>query len=376
MRFKRPKELQKNDQTKKIRLNPTALITLPLPFKIQRTFTQLTAPFLFQRTLQYVGAVFILKLKKPYSVEVTATPPYSFELTLYKPAGWWWSTPDEVFENGICWTVTRFQGELVGLKLQSTGTLQKPRITCTFYSRNKLDDSEKQGITRMVKRALKVEENLTEFYKLSQKDNILRGVVEDLYGMHTVGWPELFPALILAVTLQMAPMKRSNQMMDLLIKNFGEQATFDGKAIKYWPSVETITALSVEELKAKAKLGYRAANLIAIAEALKHGFPTMDELWAMAPEEAKKQLLTLRGIGDYSAELVMPRMGFPLDVWSAKIFHVLFFGSTPEKPREAIPALRKVAEERWGDWRGYAFVYVLNDLPKLSKRIGFDLTQF
>jgi hypothetical protein len=54
--------------------------------------------------------------------------------------------------------------------------------------------------------------------------------------MHTIGWPELFSALILAVSLQMAPMKRSNQMMDLLMENFGDEATFDRKTICYWPS--------------------------------------------------------------------------------------------------------------------------------------------
>ena len=102
----------------------------------------------------------------------------------------------------------------------------------------------------------------------------------------------------------------------------------------------------------------------------------MDELSAMDPQEAKKKLLTLRGIGDYSAELVMPKMGFPLDVWSAKIFHVLFFGKEPQNPREAIPDLKKIAEQRWGNWRGYAFVYILNDLAKLSKRVGTDLTKF
>jgi DNA-3-methyladenine glycosylase II len=317
-----------------------------------------------------------VNLKEAFSVELEAVPPYSFELTVHKPAGWWWSTPEESFENDTYWTLTRFNGELLGLKLRSTGTLRKPRIHCNTFSKAKMSDLEKIGIKRMVKRALKTEENLTEFYKLAQKDEFLRDVVKDLYGMHTVGWPELFPALILAVTLQMAPMKRSNQMMDLLIENFGDYACFDGKTMHYWPSAETISASSVEELKTKAKLGYRAANLITIAKALQNGFPTMDELWAMEPEEAKKQLLTLRGVGDYSAELVMPRMGFPLDVWSAKIFHVLFFGKEPENPREAIPALKKVAEGRWGDWRGYAFVYVLNDLPKLSNRIGVDLTQF
>ena len=125
--------------------------------------------------------------------------------------------------------------------------------------------------------------------------------------MHTVGWPELFPALILAVTLQMAPMKRSNQMMDLLTAKYGDQANFDGKTLRYWPSAETIASKSAQELKVEAKLGYRAQNLIEIAKTLTQGFPTMDELYAMEPEEAKKKLLTLRGIGDYSAELVMPK---------------------------------------------------------------------
>lgn len=113
----------------------------------------------------------------------------------------------------------------------------------------------------MLKRALKAEEDLPDFYKLGKKDDILAGVVEDLYGKHTIGWPELFPALILAVSLQMAPVKRSNQMMDLLMANFGDQASFDGKTIRYWPSAKTIANLPVEELKDKAKLGYRAKTL-------------------------------------------------------------------------------------------------------------------
>jgi len=69
-------------------------------------------------------------------------------------------------------------------------------------------------------------------------------------------------------------------------------------------------------------------------------------------------------------------MGFPLDVWSAKIVHILFFGKESDSPREAITALKEIGEKRWGKCRGYAFVCVLNDLPKISKRIGVDLTQF
>jgi DNA-3-methyladenine glycosylase II len=315
-------------------------------------------------------------LREAFQAEFTPIPPYSFELTMRKPAGWWWSTPDEIYEVGTCWTATRFRGELVGLKLWSTGTVQKPKIQCRVYCKGSFDDAGRQGITRMVTRALKTDEDLNDFYRLAAKDDILRDLVQDLYGMHTVGWPELFPALILAVTLQMAPWKRSDQMMTALLRNFGDTVCFDGKTMGYWPSPKTIAKCSVEELMAKAKLGYRAKNLKAIAEELNCGFPTLEELAAMAPDDAKKKLLSLRGIGDYSAELVMPRMGFPLDVWSAKIFSILFGGKKPDNPRDAIPELRKQAEARWDGWMGHAFVYVLNDLPELSKRMGVDFTKF
>jgi DNA-3-methyladenine glycosylase II len=324
--------------------------------------------------LKYAGAIAVLNLKETHSFKLEVVPPYSFELTVHKPAGWWWSTPAEVFEDATCWTATRFRNLLIGLRLESTGTLQKPRVQCTVFSKAELSHLMKQDITRLIKRALRAEEDLTEFYKLAEKDNILSAVVKDLYGMRTVAWPELFPALILAVTLQMAPLKRSNQMMDLLIEHFGNEARFDGKTIRYWPSPEKITATTTDALKAKAKLGYRAANLVSIAKTLKQGFPSMDDLWEMGPEEAKERLLTLRGIGDYSADIVVPGMGFPLDVWSAKIFHILFFGREPENPRETIQILKTTAEKRWGRWRGYAFVYILNDLPRISEKAGFDLT--
>ncbi len=239
-----------------------------------------------------------------------------------------------------------------------------------------MDAAEKEYVSRTIERALGVKEDIREFYAMACKDEILRQTVEDLKGMRTVAWPELFPALILAVTLQMASMKRSNQMMDTLIKHFGEHLKFDGKTVTHWPSPKKIAGLSVSELKEKAKLGYRALNLKCIAETIEKGFPSSEQLATMPSDEAKKQLMTLRGIGDYSSEIVMPGMRFPLDVWSAKIFGVLFHQKVPEQPREAIVELKKVAEERWGRWMGHAFVYVLNDLPSISKRIGDDLTRF
>ena len=318
----------------------------------------------------------MVKLTNSFAFKIEPIPPYNFELTVHKPAGWWWSTPDEKFENNTLWTATRLRDELVGLKLQISEGLKEPQIQCKLFSNKPLRDTQKKDLSLTLQRALRTKENLTEFYTLANNDAILKQTTQDLWGMHSVGWPELFPALILAVTLQMAPMKRSNQMMEMLLQKFGDETAFDGKTILYWPSTRTIATTPPEELKQKAKLGYRAKNLAAIAKSLEEGFPTMNELADMDSTEAKKKLMMLRGVGDYSAELVMPEMGVPLDVWSAKIFSVLFSGEIPSDPRKSIPALKKTAEKRWGKWAGYAFVYILNDLQRLSHRIGFDLTRF
>lgn len=311
-----------------------------------------------------------------HSFELRGIPPYSFELTVKKPAGWWWSTPDEVYEDGTLWTAIRFNGGLIGVKLANRGTLNSPRIGCAVYADTPLSDVEDEDLERLLARSLRVDEDLRQFYEMAAQDGVLAQVVDELRGMRTLSWPDLFPALILAVTLQMAPLARSSQMMELLRTQYGEDATFDGRRIRYWPSPKRIANTPVEELMLRTKLGYRAKNLRSIAETLEGGFPSAEELSTLGAEDARERLMELRGIGPYAASIVVGERGFSLDVWSSKIFGVLLVGEEPEDPRGAIPELTRLATERWGRWTSHAFVYVLNDLENISRRIGVDLTKF
>lgn len=86
---------------------------------------------------------------------------------------------------------------------------------------------------------LSLKEDIRQFYALAEHDLLVKSLVEDLYGMRRTQRPDIFPMLVLAVTLQMASIRRSDQMMNLLIKEYGEKITFDGKEVSYWPSPET-----------------------------------------------------------------------------------------------------------------------------------------
>jgi 3-methyladenine DNA glycosylase/8-oxoguanine DNA glycosylase len=307
-------------------------------------------------------------------LRLQATAPYDFVLTVHKPAGWSLLTPFETFSNRTLWTAMRnSSGKLFGLKLKSTGTVEKPEIFCEAYSREKLEAGERDELQKTVNWMLNLKEDIRQFYALASHDRLVKVLVKDLYGMRSTKQPDIFARLILAVTLQMAPIARSNQMMNLLIKEYGERIRFDEKEVLYWPSAEKIAETGVRELKEKCKLGYRAKTLRGIAQAVQRGFPPVQELENMPADEAKTKLMQLKGIGEYSADIVSPHPGFALDVWSARIFNMLIFGEEAESPRDAIPRLREAAEERWGPWRGYVFLYVLHDLKNLSSKFKLNL---
>jgi len=306
--------------------------------------------------------------------ELEAVPPYSFELTVHKPAGWSWLIRNEVYKNGTIWSAIRlYSGKPVGLKLRSMGTVHEPRVRCEAFTRQELINEEKIELQERIGKKLSADEDIREFYSLAQRDPVLHEVVKDLYGMRDTPSADVFSGAILAVTLQMAPWKRSMQMMESLLETYGERIAFDSQVINLWPTPEKLAIVEVEELQKKCKLGYRAQNLQSIAQTLTIGFPTLEDLEQMSTEGAKKKLMELRGIGGYSAEIISPHRGFPLDVWSTQIFHRLLFAETPEDPRAAISKVRRRAEERWGEWSGYAFIYVLNDLNNLSRKLKLKL---
>jgi len=302
----------------------------------------------------------------------TPQPPYAFALTVHKPAGWHWLTPGEIWDDKArtLLTALRLEGGLaVGLKTWSTGTVARPRVIVETFAARALAASERRELRLTLARALDVEANLAGFYRLAARDAVLRRIARPLYGMHEGYWAGLWPLLLLAVTLQMAPIKRSMAMLHALLERYGQRLRFEGHTVRLWPTTARIASAPLRELKARCKLGYRAKVLKRIARQLRAGFPSLAELKQMSPEQALAKLQELYGVGAYSAAMVTPHVSFPLDVWSVQIFAHLLGIRIPKRrdPREFIPRVERAAARRWGRWRGLALVYVLNALDRLGE---------
>lgn len=316
----------------------------------------------------------MVKLSHSFEYEIEPIPPYNFELTVRKPAGWPLFTPFEVYEKGIVWTATHLGGVLVGIKLTSSGTTEQPGINAELFLKKEPKTEQLIKIKQSLVHDLGADGELAEFYKLARSDSILKLVIEDLYGMHSTSSSTIFPDALLAILLQMTTFKRSDEMMSCLITKYGEVAQFDGQEVRVWPLPKAIAKHDATELAKACNLGYRAKFVAYLARKLEsEKFPTTEELEKLTTEEAKGRLLELPGIGDYSADIINPHGGFPIDAWSVDVFGKLFYGEEPKDRRKAIDGVKKEGLRRWGEWSWMAFFYVVQDLDNLSRKLNIEL---
>jgi DNA-3-methyladenine glycosylase II len=302
-------------------------------------------------------------LKDETHFTLTIPEPFNFQLTVAKPAGWNWSTLNETFDNGIFRSGIYLNARPTGLKMSAS----QNRVEVTAYSELTLSGGEISSLKSIVLSGLGAGEDLPAFYEFARDDRILAATVKDLYGMRIGTLDDVFGWVILAILLQMAPLSRSKQMMAAILDNYGRKIIFDGQELVLWPGPEDIDGIGEDELKNRAKLGYRAKRLILAAQFLKDHPVSLMELSALSDDEALKRLMDIPGIGKYSAGIIYGRTAVPIDSWSVVVMSELILGQTPQNPRQDIDTIISKLTERWGKWSFFAFVYIANDLENLAK---------
>ncbi len=289
--------------------------------------------------------------------------PFDFSLTVAKPAGWHWATPGETFGDGILWSGVRIGDDPVGLKMHAG----RKGVEVQAFSTKALDREVLSDLEEQVGSGLGAGEDLAGFYRFAKDDPILSTTVDDLYGMRAGVFDDIFGDTILAILLQMAPMARSNQMMEAVLDLYGTTIGFDGKEVTLWPRAEEIALVDPADLREKAKLGYRADRLVHAAHYLAGNPLSQRDLSGLPRDEAVKKVTAIPGVGPYSAGIILGGSSLPVDAWSVMFLSELFLGETPENPRKDIPGVVSELSTRWGKWSWLAFLYVANDLPNLAK---------
>lgn len=142
---------------------------------------------------------------------------------------------------------------------------------------------------------------------------------------------EPFEALISFIISQNNNIKRIEGIVKRLCENFGEK----NEAGEYaFPTAETLAGLSPEELS-PIRAGFRHRYIIDAAKKVFSGEVNLEGCREKSFEEAKKELMTIVGVGEKVADCVLlyglhKVNAFPMDVWMKRAMKKLFPDVNPE----------------------------------------------
>jgi N-glycosylase/DNA lyase len=156
---------------------------------------------------------------------------------------------------------------------------------------------------------------------------------------------------------------RIQRIVDRLSDEFGERSRLPNGRPGF-PAAEALADVSIDRLY-ECGTGFRARALSEAAHAMANGELDEAHLRSAPLDEARARLVSLYGVGDKVAGCILlyglARFeAFPVDVWIKREMEHLYFDA-----REVAPAtIRDFAQERFGEWAGYAQVYLFHGARK------------
>lgn len=190
-----------------------------------------------------------MKLKKIATLELETKKPFNFKFTVWKPSHF--PSRLEVFDNkrGICYRTILLGKKPLGLKLSK---LEQTGIRANIYSNTALNKEEKQELIYRLRQSYGLDEILTKFYAITRKDPLIKKSVASMKGMRNSCPHTLFEILCISLVLQNTNVKRSQNMLNFLLENYGQKIEFDNQKMYSFFTPEKIAKVSEQELEKKA----------------------------------------------------------------------------------------------------------------------------
>lgn len=203
------------------------------------------------------------------------------------------------------------------------------------------------------------------FYQVAKEDSILKDLVTRYYGLRIVGIPDLFEALCWAVIGQQINLTFAYTLKRRFVETFGTYYKWNGRKHWLFPYPSRLKQDSIKRLRELQFTQKKAEYIVGIAEAIESRELSKEKM-LLDLQRAEQQLLSIRGIGPWTANYAMMRCfrnpsAFPIaDVGLHNALKNLL-------QRENKPTLNEINQIfiPWKDWEAYAVFYLWRSLEEL-----------
>jgi DNA-3-methyladenine glycosylase II len=203
---------------------------------------------------------------------------------------------------------------VVAVRVEQLGTPDRPILRVRVLGRDGCTPAERRELGAQLHRLLGIDVDLQAFYEVADADPRTGALKARFLGVRPPRFPTLFEALANAVANQQLSLEVGLTLLNRLTTELGSTST-DADGLRAFPTADAVVAASPDRLR---RLGFsvrKAEYLQGIAAAVVTG--TIDErvLARLDRTEATRRLLSIRGVGRWSAEYVLLRGLGRVDVY-------------------------------------------------------------
>ena len=227
-----------------------------------------------------------------------------------------------------------------------------------------------------IEKYFRLDDDLPFIFSKIVKDETIKKATEQFFGLRLIR-QEPWECLISYICATFKGIPAIKKMINNMSKCFGEKIAFDGYEFYTFPTPNQLAQASLRNLRT-CGLGFRAERVLETAKMIFNKKISLEDLKSLNYNEAKRELLTLPGVGQKVADCVllfsMEKLeAFPIDVWMKRAvtnFYSRYFESSFIKRIESKSSMTNkeyetigcFAREYFGNYAGYAQEYLFHFL--------------
>jgi DNA-3-methyladenine glycosylase II len=289
-------------------------------------------------------------------VALAAIAPYDFTLStrLFSSA--------ETAEEGCYRLATRIGDHPALISVNDHGSVDHPQVRMIVQANPPLPADQMEKLKLLTGSILNLALDLSPFYRSVKNDPVLGRITDLLRGLKPRKTPTIFESLVRSILEQQISLVAAHHIQERLIHAYGEPLSLEEGTFYVFPTPEKLARTSEEKLRGCGLSGKKASYIIGIAQDVVDGSFLIEDL---AKEEnfdsVLSELTTLRGVGEWTAEMVLLRgigryEAFPAgDLGLRKTLSHFYRSGKDVMEREEA---RHLAEQ-WGPWKGLAGFYLI-----------------
>ena len=263
-----------------------------------------------------------------------------------------------IFECGQCFRWNKEEdGSYIGVIDSCVIKVKKENEQIIFTGK-----SIKGNFEEIIKKYFDLDTDYSEYKnKLSKVDDYLKESIIFGEGIRILK-QDLWECIISFIISANNNIPRIKKIIEKLSLNYGEKIEFEGKDYYTFPSAESLSKASVEELRGMG-LGFRDKRIYNTTKMILEKQVDLEKIKNMATtNEMRDELLKLDGVGPKVADCILlfalKRVDvFPIDVWVRRVMNDLYMHNEDEEKVNK-KELQKLAEEKFLGISGIAQQYL------------------